>query len=50
LRLRLRQRRDCRPELIDQRCAIADLSALFDTGQSVPQYQQAFAAEWGGVQ
>jgi hypothetical protein len=50
LRFRLRQHLDRRPQLIDQRRAITDLSPLFDTGQSVPQCQQPLAAERGGVQ
>jgi hypothetical protein len=41
---------DRRPQLIDQRRAITDLSALLDTGQSVPQCQQPLPADWGGVQ
>src|ERR1700750_1091423 len=39
LRFRLGQGLDRRPQLINQRRAITDLSALFDTGQSVPQCQ-----------
>ena len=49
-RFRVRQHLDCRPQLIDQRVAVADLLALLDTGQSVPQRQQPLAAELGGVQ
>ena len=37
LRLRVRQCLNGRPQLIDQRLAVADLSPLLDTGQSVPQ-------------
>src|ERR1700731_5110131 len=39
LRLGVRQALDCRPQLIDQRVAVANLLSLFDTGQSVPQRQ-----------
>jgi len=38
------------PQLIDQRCTVADLLAFLDTRQSVPQCQQLLAAEHGGVQ
>ena len=48
--LGLRQRLDRRPQLIDQRSAVADFPALFDIGQSVPQRQQPLAAEPGRVQ
>jgi hypothetical protein len=48
--LRIRQCLDRRPRLIDQRVAVADLSALFDIGQSVPQRQQPLAVEPGRVQ
>src|SRR6202035_4022861 len=50
LRLRVRQGLDCRPQLIDQRIAIANLLSLFDTGQSVPQRQQPLGAERSSVQ
>src|ERR1700716_4267333 len=39
LRLRVRQHFDCRPQLIDQRVAVANFPSLFDAGQSVPQRQ-----------
>src|SRR5437868_4345920 len=39
-----------RPQLIDQRVAVADLLTLLDIGQSVPQRQQPLAAELGCVQ
>src|SRR5262249_53504751 len=48
--LRLRQRLNCRPQLIDQRPAVADLPPLLDTGKSVPQGQQPLAVERGGMQ
>src|SRR5258707_7569517 len=50
LRLRVRQHCDCRPQLIDQRVAVANFLSLFDAGQSVPQRQQPLAAERGSVQ
>src|SRR4029077_2530006 len=50
LRLRVRQHFNRRPQLIDQRIAVANFLALFDTGQSVPQRQQPLGAEWGSVQ
>jgi len=50
LRPRLRQRLDCRPQLIDQRLAVANLPPFLDTGQSIPQCQQSLAAERRGVQ
>ena len=50
LRLRDRQQFDCRPQLIDQRVAVANLLSLFDTGQRVPQRQQPLGAERGRVQ
>src|SRR5580693_6218060 len=50
LRLGVRQGLDCRPQLIDQRLAVANLLSLFDTGQSVPQRQQPLGAERGSVQ
>src|ERR1700704_3712359 len=50
LRFRLGQGLDRRPQLIYQRRAITDVSALLDPGQSVPQCQKPFAAERGGVQ
>src|SRR5436190_1657186 len=40
LRLRDRQHFNRRPQLIDQRVAVANFLSLFDTGQSVPQRQQ----------
>ena len=43
LRLRDRQHLDCRPQLIDQRVAVAYLLSLFDTGQSVPQASNRLA-------
>jgi hypothetical protein len=45
LRLGVRQGLDCRPQLIDQRVAVANLLSLFDAGQSVPQRQQPLGAE-----
>src|SRR5207302_11236439 len=45
-----RQSLDCRPQLIEQRIAVANLLSLFDTGQSVPQRQQPLGAERGSVQ
>jgi len=50
LRLRDRQQFNRRPQLIDQRVAVANLLSLFDTGQSVPQRQQSLGAERGSVQ
>src|SRR5580700_8481445 len=50
LRLRVRQGLDCRPQLIEQRIAVANLLSLFDPGQSVPQRQQPLGAERGSVQ
>jgi hypothetical protein len=50
LRLRVRQQLDRRPQLIDQRTAVSDLSPLFDTGPRIPQRQQPLAAEPGGMQ
>ena len=50
LRLRDRQQFDRRPQLIEQRVAVANLLSLFDTGQSVPQRQQLLGAERGSVQ
>jgi len=47
LRLGVRQGLDCRPQLIDQRVAVANLLSLFDAGQSIPQCQQALGAERG---
>src|SRR5215510_9353461 len=49
-RLWLRQSLDCRPQLIDHCLAVANLAPLLDTGQSIPQGKQPFAAEWGGMQ
>src|ERR1700730_3864054 len=49
-RLRDRQQFDCRPQLIDQGVAVANLLSLFDTRQSVPQRQQPLGAERGRVQ
>jgi hypothetical protein len=40
---------DGRPQLIDQRPAVADLLPLFDIGQSIPQCQEPLAAERSGV-
>src|SRR5947207_6169842 len=48
--VRVRQRLDCRPQLIDQRIAVTDLRLLLGTRERVPQRQQAFAAEPGGMQ
>src|ERR1700720_990884 len=45
-----RQGLDCRPQLIDQRVAVANFLSLFDAGQSVPQRQQPLAAKPGSVQ
>src|SRR6266850_4615021 len=50
LRLRDRQQFDGRPQLIDQRVAVANLPSLFDTGQSVPQRQQPLGAERSSMQ
>src|SRR5258707_399286 len=50
LRLRVRQHFNRRPQLIDQRVAVANFLSLFDAGQSVPQRQQPLAAERGSVQ
>src|SRR5204863_1666980 len=50
LALRVRQGLDCRPQLINQRRAIADLLAFLDTRQSIPQCQQSLATERSGVQ
>jgi hypothetical protein len=50
LQLPVWQGLDCRPQLIDQRVAVANLLSLFDTGQSVPQRQQPLGAEQGSVQ
>src|SRR6516164_5466867 len=50
LRLWVRQRLDGRPQLIDQRLAVANLPPFLDTGQSIPQCQQSLAAEWRCVQ
>jgi hypothetical protein len=41
---------DRRPQLLDQRLAVANLSPLFDTGQRVPQRQKPLAAERRRVQ
>ena len=49
-RLRGRQQFDRRPQLIDQRLAVANLLSLFDTGQRVPQRQQPLGAGRGSVQ
>src|SRR6202043_3355766 len=48
--VRVRQSLDRRPQLIDQHIAVTDLRLLLDTRERVPQRQQAFAAEPGGVQ
>src|SRR6516162_9109763 len=50
LRLRVRQRLNGQPQLIDQRLAVADPPPLFDAGKSVPECQQPLAAKRGGVQ
>src|SRR5438105_1757262 len=50
LRLRDRQQFNRRPQLIDQRAAVANFLSLFDVGQSVPQRQQPLGAEWGSMQ
>ena len=50
LRLGIRQGLDCRPQLIDQRVAVANFLSLFDIGQSVPQRQQPLGAERGRAQ
>src|SRR3984893_16799811 len=50
LRLGVRQGLDCRPQLIDQRIAVANFFSLFDIGQSVPQRQQPLGAERRCVQ
>jgi hypothetical protein len=49
-RLRIRQPFDRRPQLIDQRIAVANSPSLCDIGQSVPQCQQLLAAERSSVQ
>src|SRR5690348_13229142 len=49
-RLRIGQGLDCRPQLLDQRLAVANLSPLIDTGQRVPQCQKPLAAERRRVQ
>src|SRR5439155_26381125 len=49
-RLRVRQHFNRRPQLIDQRVAVANFLSLFDTGQRVPQRQQPLGAEWGSMQ
>src|SRR6516162_10126701 len=49
-RLRIGQPFDRRPQLIDQRLAVTNLSPLIDTGQRVPQYQKPLAVERGGLQ
>jgi hypothetical protein len=41
---------DRRPQLIDQRVAVADVPPLLDIGQDVPQRQQSLATEPGRVQ
>src|SRR6516162_9472597 len=46
--LRLRQGLDRRPQLIDQRPAVANLPPFLDTRESIPQRQQTLAAEWRG--
>src|SRR6202030_903707 len=48
--VRVRQGLDRRPQLIDQPIAVTDLRLLLDTRERVPQRQQAFAAEPGGMQ
>src|SRR4029077_3414683 len=47
---RIRQPFDRRPQLIDQRIAVANSPSLCDTGQSVPQCQQLLTAERSRVQ
>ena len=49
-RLRDRQQFDRRPQLIDQRIAVANSPSLCGTGQSVPQRQQPLGAKRGSVQ
>jgi hypothetical protein len=49
LRFRVWQGLDGRPQLIDQRPAVADLLPLFNIGQSIPQCQEPLAAERSGV-
>src|ERR1700757_1936842 len=49
-RLRIGQGLDCRPQLLDQRLAVANLSPLIDTRQRVPQCQKPLAAERRRVQ
>src|SRR6516162_7597532 len=49
-RLRIGQGLDCRPQLLDQPLAVANLSPLIDTGQRVPQCQKPLAAERRRVQ
>jgi hypothetical protein len=50
LGLGVRQGLGCRPELIDQRIAVANFLSLFDTGQSVLQRQQPLGAERSSMQ
>src|SRR6202030_4846899 len=50
LRPGVRQGLDGRPQLIDQRIAVANFLSLFDIGQSVPQRQQPLGAERSRVQ
>jgi len=54
LRVRLwlgvRQQLDRRPQLIDQRLAVANFPPPFDTGQSIPQRQKLLTAEPGCMQ
>src|SRR4029077_9329018 len=50
LRLRDRQQFDRRPQLIDQRVAVAKLLSLLGTGQSVAPRQQPLGAERGSAQ
>ena len=47
--VRVRQRFNAGPQLIDQRLAIADFPPLFDTGQRIPQCQEPLAAKRRGV-
>src|SRR5262252_9418628 len=49
-RLWIRQPFDRRPQLTDQRLAIANLPPFIDAGQRVPQCQKPLAVERGGVQ
>jgi hypothetical protein len=48
--LRIRQHLDCRPQLIDQRLAIADLLRFSTPGRAFHSASSCFAADPGGVQ